>query len=281
MSEIDPADVTAARTQNIESFGPGLMDVRPASDRKKPEREGLPPTYRMRADAHYVDQLSARAAASAVVERPISDLLSAVAENLATIESAASALATDNSAMARRVNLDLVRSHAWRGSWLIRAQELVQNGQKVQLRNRPIGFLLDQVRANFAAECRLSGIGLKVQTNDWNAVVAVDERAFMTAVAGAVVSTIALLDGAEQATITIDATTVSGELRSLEISQDAAPITSDAAARFFEPGAERPGGTAGALAADATRAGARRHGGDATCAVGDRGASVIRLTFKN
>src|SRR4029079_5742653 len=127
-------------------------------------------------------------------ERPISDLLSAVGEAFATIESAASALATENSAMARRVNLDLVRSHAWRGSWMIRAQELVQGGQKGQLRNRPIGFLLDHVRANFAAECRVSSIGLRVQTNDWNAVVAIDERAFMTAVAGAVLSTIALLD---------------------------------------------------------------------------------------
>jgi hypothetical protein len=256
------------------------MDVRPASDRKKPEREGLPAHYRMRADAHYVDQLSARQESIAVVERPISDLLSAVAENLATIESAASALATDNSAMARRVNLDLVRSHAWRGSWLIRAQELLQNGQKTQLRNRPIGFLLDQVRANFAAECRLSGIGLKVQTNDWTAVVAVDERALTTAVAGAVLGTIALVDGAEQATITISATTAAGELRSIEISQDVAPVTSDAAARFFEPGADRIGGAATAIATDAARAGARRHGGDAACVVNERGGSVIRLSFK-
>ena len=272
MSEIDPADVTAARTQNIESFSPGLMDVRPGSDRKKPEREGLPPTYRMRADAHYVDQLSARASSNAVVERPISDLLSAIAENLATIESAASALAADNSAMARRVNLDLVKSHAARGSWLIRAQEQLQNGQKVQLRNRPIGFLLDQVRSSLAAECRLIGIGLKVLTNDWNAVVAVDERAFITAVTGAVFGTIELLNGAEQPTITIRGTTTPGELRTIEISQDAAPVTSDAAARFFE---------IGSLPTDAARAGARRHGGDATCLVSDAGGSVIRLTFKN
>ena len=31
-----------------------------AGSQKKPEREGLPPTYRMRADAHYVEQLSTR-----------------------------------------------------------------------------------------------------------------------------------------------------------------------------------------------------------------------------
>lgn len=279
MSEIDPADVAAARTRNIESFSPGLMDVRPAPDRRKPEREGLPPNYRMRADAHYVDQLSARTGSNAVVGRSMSDLLSAVAETLATIESAASALAADNSALARRVSLDLVRSHAWRGGWLIRAQELAQNGRKVQLRNRPIGFLLDQVRANFVPECRLSGIGLEVQTNDWNAVVAVDERALMTAVAGAVLSTIALLDGADQAAITIGASTASGELRSIEVSQDAAPMTCDAAARFFEPGADRAASAVSTIAADAARAGARRHGGEATCIATDRGGSMIRLTF--
>lgn len=280
MSEIDPADITAARPQNIEPFSPGLMDVR-SSDRKKPEREGLPPNYRMRADAHYVDQLSTRAAALTVVERPMSDLLSAVAETFATIESAASALTTDNSAMARRVNLDLVKSHASRGGWLIRAQELLQNAPKTQLRNRPIGFLLDQVRSSLAAECRLLGIGLKVQTNDWSAVVAVDERALITAVTGAVLSTIEILNGTEQATITVAAMTAPGELRTIEVTQDAAPIASETASRFFEAGLDRVGGIANMLAAEAARAGARRHGGEATCVATDRGGSVIRLTFKN
>lgn len=38
---------------------PGLEDLRPTPDAPPAAREGLPPTYRMRADAHYVEQLDA------------------------------------------------------------------------------------------------------------------------------------------------------------------------------------------------------------------------------
>ena len=66
MSEIDPADVAAGRTAEIsEEFAEDLETGAAGSRLKKPVREGLPSGYRMRADAHYVDQLSSRRA-----ERP-------------------------------------------------------------------------------------------------------------------------------------------------------------------------------------------------------------------
>ena len=36
---------------------PGLEDLRPTPDAPPAGREGLPSSYRMRADAHYVEQL--------------------------------------------------------------------------------------------------------------------------------------------------------------------------------------------------------------------------------
>src|SRR5262245_15447435 len=68
VSEIDPADSAAGGNAEIpEEFDEELEGAGGTAARlKKPVREGLPAGYRMRADAHYVDQLSSRR-----VERPV------------------------------------------------------------------------------------------------------------------------------------------------------------------------------------------------------------------
>ena len=86
-------------------------------------REGLPPGYRMRADAHYVDQLSARTTDAAAQPAPArrhtvdAEITPHVLGAIATIQSAASLASDDGSPMVRRVALDLIRSAAWRASW--------------------------------------------------------------------------------------------------------------------------------------------------------------------
>jgi hypothetical protein len=66
VSEIDPAAGVAGGTAEIpEEFTEDLETGAAGSRVKQPVREGLPSGYRMRADAHYVDQLSSRRA-----ERP-------------------------------------------------------------------------------------------------------------------------------------------------------------------------------------------------------------------
>jgi hypothetical protein len=68
VSDLEPEDV-ARNPRSIEQTQDDRLDVvaarfdrRKATERdgKTAEREGLPPGYRMRADSHYVDQLSAR-----------------------------------------------------------------------------------------------------------------------------------------------------------------------------------------------------------------------------
>src|SRR5439155_5895719 len=62
VSDIDSAEISAGSHSNLpDEFPPELADA-PAvrGDQRKPAREGLPPGYRMRADAHYVDQLLTR-----------------------------------------------------------------------------------------------------------------------------------------------------------------------------------------------------------------------------
>src|SRR5690606_24175608 len=129
---------------------------------RKPEREGLPPGYRMRADAHYVDQLTARRAERAdrqdddAPERVGDKVLAHLSEDITSIGSAAGMLTADASPLARRVSIDLIKAQSWRAGWLLRAAALLDNTPRPAARPRPIGPILAQVRDGFAAECRLT-----------------------------------------------------------------------------------------------------------------------------
>src|SRR5262249_47038880 len=104
LSDIDPAEVVVSTTPiRAEQFSrePEDIDAPPVTS-KKPEREGLPPGYRMRADAHYVEHITGRRGDRGATDagRPgaefaserhesrdrIERLLSALTEDVATIE---------------------------------------------------------------------------------------------------------------------------------------------------------------------------------------------------
>jgi hypothetical protein len=274
----------------------------------------------MRADAHYVDQLTTlrgqgdasrgrRTAAStsgspmkdvkdmtdATLVNEVSDardrretrdlrtdrLLVQLGEDLATVESSVATLTSGASPTARRVMLDVLRAHTWRAAWLVRAQTLADGQSRGSVRPRPIGGVLSRLREGFAAECRLNSLALHVHVPDWNAAVSVDEQELMTGLTGAIVATIGLLGDSDGATVKVTATATGGELRTVEVSQDDAPVSGQVAGRFFDPvWAERPGGWVSGFGAWTARSVAQRHGGEAVLVAGDRRGSVLRLTFE-
>jgi hypothetical protein len=315
VSEINPADVSVGGgSPNLsDEFSRETSDVETPSPTRKPEREGLPSGYRMRADAHYVDQLStprgsgesqrnrrgavatpdesreareAREANDARDRRETRDLrtdrlLSQLGEDLATVESSVATLTSGASPTARRVMLDVLRAHTWRAAWLVRAQTLADGPVRSTVRARPIGGVLSRLREGFAAECRLNSLALHVHVPDWNAAVAVDEQELMTGITGAIVSTIGLLGDSDGATVKVTATAAGGELRTVEVSQDEAIVPAAVAGRFFDPvWADRPGGFVAGFGAWTARLVAQRHGGDAVLVAGDRRGSTLRLTFE-
>jgi hypothetical protein len=243
----------------------------------------------MRADAHYVDQLSSRrgdkAAERAQVERQesrerVEKLLSQLSEELATIETAVAPLAGDTSRLSRRVNVDLIKSQVWRSSWALRAHAILDGSHRLQVRPRPIGFLLGHVRAGWAAECKLESITLQVQVSDWNAVVPVDEQAFVAGVNGAIIATLGLIGQADGATLAVTAAIANGQIRSVDVSQSEVLVSPNVSGRFFDAAwSERPGGWLSGFAAATARAVAQQHGGDAVCLVGEAVGSTVRLTL--
>jgi hypothetical protein len=310
VSEINPADVgTTGGSQDLsDEFSSETANAETPAAARKPEREGLPSGYRMRADSHYVDQLltpraggaepargSRRAVATpeAPVETPenvrerrenrdlrTDRLLVQLSEDLATVESSVATLSSGASPTARRVMLDVLRAHTWRAAWLVRAQTLADKPVRAAGRPRPIGGVFARLREGFAAECRLNSLTLHLHVPDWNAAVSVDEQELLIGLTGAIVSTIGLVGESEGATVKVTASAAGGELRTVEISQDEAVVPAPVAGRFFDPvWADRPGGWVSGFGAWTARTVAQRQGGDAALVAGDRRGSTMRLTF--
>lgn len=263
----------------------------------KVEREGLPPGYRMRADAHYVDALSgaprtdrgresSRPTAGEPLARPGATnprLLDQLAEDVSAIESAATLLTSDRSPLMRRVGLDLIKAQTTRASWLLRAHALLTGGEGDEhVRRRPLGEILAQVRDRVAVECRLMGIGLELQTTPEAAAIPQPEGSVAAGVTGLVMAQLGLCTGTEGTVIRIQAGLTPGELGaiSIDVSQDAVPLAAGSAGRFFDADwVTRPGGWLPAVGAATARAAAERLGGTATVVTTERRGCKVNVTL--
>jgi hypothetical protein len=268
---------------------PGFPAPRGAAER---QREGLPASYRMRADAHYVDQLASprgqkrgdppqpAARPDAGPDAGIDRLHAHLAEHLATIQGAAALLAGDPSAVARQVSLDLIRLQAWRAAWLLQAHGLLAGGYQPRTRARRLGALLTQIRDGLAAECRLTRVGLDVRASDWNAAVDIDEHVVSAGVTGAILATLGLVGQPEWAMIRVTAVESQGALTSIDVMQEEIGVDADTRRRFFDASwSDRPGGWVSGVGAATARAAAALAGGDATLESAGRRGSTLRMTF--
>lgn len=262
----------------------------------KVEREGLPPGYRMRADAHYVDTLtgnpvrterareSARQLAAEESPRGVAHdrrLFDQLAEDVGAIESAAALLAGEKSPLLRRVGLDLIKAQSARASWLLRAMALADAPDPdAHPRRRLLRDVLAQLRDRVVVECRLMGVGLDVDVSADSGVTLVPETLTSAAVTGAILAQLGLVDGQDAAHIRVRAHIAPTEVSavSLDISQDAAPVPSGFQARFFDSTwVTRPGGWLAAIGAATSRAAAERMGGGISLVQNERRGCVIRL----
>ena len=299
MSDLDPTEMSVVGRRPVpEKFNQDLSDSPPSGGAQgKPEREGLPASYRMRADAHYVEQLASRRAERSEArtpglpdadgdaqaearERRTEKLLALLSDEIASIGTAAGLLSVDGTSPARRLSVDLIRVQAWRASWLLRSYALLEGAPRGPARPRPTSTLLEQIRQGLGPECRLAGVTLQMQASDWNGTVSVDEPSIVAGVTGAVMATLGILGHAEGAVIRISVEASGGELRSIEVSQDEATGSAALGHRFADVSwADRPGGFIAAIGALSARAAAAQHGGSAAIVVGERRGTTIRLSL--
>jgi len=305
VSEFNPAEIGISRPSLSDPLVDEPGEAGPDDEQSKREREGLPQSYRMRADRHYVDLLTShpprgergsataeptrwqRRATDVTAAEDLRDpldprgerLLSELSEDLATIASAAALLSTDPSPMARRVNVDVIRAQAWRASWLLRARALLGGAVRPRIQPHQLGGLLGQVRDGFASECRLTGASIVLNVPVWDASVTVDGEALVAGVSGAVVWTLGVVGQTEGIAVTISAAVEDGQLSIIEVSQDSA-FGHDPMSRHSTGGAQGADEWAARLGASAAKAAARLHEADAAFLAGDGRGSTVRFTFR-
>jgi len=249
----------------------------------------------MRADSHYVDTLAAsgrgdrareanRTAWADEPARPAAQdrrVFEQLAEDVGAIESAASLLAGERSALLRRVGLDLIKAQSARAAWLLRAMSLADAPDAdAQTRRRPLRDVLSHLRDRVGVECRLMGVGLDVDLAGEAGATLVPESLLAAGVTGAILAQLGLADGQDAAHIRVRALAPPAESTGvlIEISQDAAPAPAGSQARFFDAAwVNRPGGWLAAIGAATARTAAERMGGNISLVTGDRRGCFIRL----
>ena len=338
-------------TSDLPDFIPThLLESEPFFERRRgrepvaPAREGLPPTYRMRADAHYVDQLDGPPAGTSVQALKVDELVTAhdtadvsptlsasierhgvlqpllvqrrrgryrlidghkrlaaavaagltdvpcllhdvddataatltaaanssqdeatppaaaaagleavatigrdVAHSLSAIASSLNLLSPSAPGLSRRVAVDLIRAELWRASCLVEAGRVMRAERPAAMASVAPARVLEQVVAQAAAEARLRGIEIAVNTIDLAADAAIrgDESLLILALSSMLLATLGLVETAAIPRVTLSASSRSAGYVVFDVSQDAVIVPIEWASRALDPAwLDRPGGQA-------------------------------------
>ena len=256
-------------------------------------REGLPPSYRMRAEPHYVEALVDRALASfepvvpapplapvpaapsvpvppgvsadpVVTSASLTVAATALADAFDAIQAALRDVPLRGRPLRDRVAIELARAEATRGRWLADAAVVLQVEPLPALDEVDLLRLLGHVFEAFGPENRLSGGAAAMPLPSGTCQVFGDERLLTTALGAILAAVRALIEDRG------DARKVSVALgprreaatRTIEVSQTAVRLPASAYARFFDADwVDHPAGASGALLLAAARKIARAHGG--------------------
>jgi hypothetical protein len=219
-----------------------------------PVREGLPRTFRMRADKHYVEMLDTPAtgspgesseppldaargrvapsasqteAARVETDRALPDPGAAVAvqagrdlaQSLAALRASTSLLSDRGPGLATTVAANLIRAEAWRATCLLQAGRFLRG--EISPVPKPVQphAIIDQVLKSIEPERRLRGIALEERIHLGDARILADEELLVCAVSGLLMATIALAEEHSPLSVTVSALERGGEIV-MAIAQD-------------------------------------------------------------
>ncbi|MEZ5417573.1 MAG: hypothetical protein R2708_09530 [Vicinamibacterales bacterium] len=272
-------------------------------------REGLPPSYRMRAEPHYVEALvgppapaepapspappgvpaapvpgaaAQRDETSVVSPAAMAAAASTLAEAFDAIQAALRDVPLRGRPLRDRVAIELARAEATRGRWLADAAMAMQTEPLPALDEVDLVTLLADVFEAFGPENRLSG-GAAAVPVPTGACLVFGDGPLLTTTLGAMLAAVrALIEDRGDARKVRVALGPRREAatRTLEVVQTAVRLPAAAYGRFFDAGwADHPAGPQGALLLAASRKIARAHGGGLEVAPVETGGCTLILSL--
>jgi hypothetical protein len=265
------------------------------ADEPPSQREGLPPGFRMRHDAHYVEELLARNRASrvdavptdadseaggdrmreAAAALPMTRACVEVGQSLDAIDACLRLFPRTARPASERAALDMIGAEVCRATWLLQALALLDEDSPVATGPVDLGRVASRVarglmcgRHHAPASLDGNGPGLRARG---------DERLLALALAGMVMALQAAIEPSDPADVEIRIRTDADRVV-LEAAQEAVRLPASWRRRFLDSAwTERPGGGRVTVALAASRRVAELHRGSLTIA--DAGQDGSRLVL--
>ncbi len=199
-----------------------------------------------------------------------------LSRSLTTASSLAELFTGPVSDLSRSAVGNLLRAELWRALMLVQATRAARADVRPVRAATPVAQIVERVVHGLSAERRIRHATLETQFDlpSGHQVIA-DERLLSTALASAVVATLALVDGVPACRVIISASVASTHELTLSVSQDHVVPGQRWVERTFDPTwHDRPGGLSAALACAALQQSARAHGGQVTASATARGSRI-------
>jgi ParB/Sulfiredoxin domain len=179
-----------------------------------------------------------------------------------------------------RSAVDLIAAQTWRTSWVANATALILGEQQPAGRPRPLAAIVERVTQGFESEMRLCGGELQTNVVAAAGSVAIDGALGESALTGAILTTLGLLQDVAQPVVEIRAVTRDKGLVALEVCQQHVPLDLEVARGFTDVTLAAKGQLSIGLAGYLLREVSTQYRGSAEL-FGDLGrGSVVRFTFR-
>ena len=206
----------------IEELLAGEEETSESSD-AAPVREGLPRTFRMRADKHYVEMLDApprsaakESSASTATPAPQEEVVDAaalaavqagrdLAQSLAALLASTNLLSDRGPGLASTVAANLIRAEAWKSTCLLRVARFLRGELLPAPKPVRAQAIVDQLLKSIEPERRLRGVTIESRISVGDRSLSVDEDLFVAALSGLLLTTIGLTEEPSPLTVTVSA----------------------------------------------------------------------------
>ncbi len=258
-------DPTASIADPQENFNEILDSIAP-TPKARSVRQGLPTEYRMRHDAHYVEELARTSArpdhtpAASIV--PTAAALRDLCQEFEGLASCFNLIQQSARPLRERLGVSLAKIGVQRSIRYAQHLRLLLEDQHVSRRDVRLDDLIRQTLGDFKDELRLIETTGLVDLRESPLIAQGDPGLLLTGMRACVGAAVALIEMSGTPAVFHVAAFTSGEAIYCEFRQDAYTIDSHQLPRLFDMEAnDRPGGRAIAVALAAARRVAHLHGG--------------------
>lgn len=261
----------------------------PSIEKPRAIRQGLPTGYRMRHDAHYVDELESKRrpaenqgpALAFPTSIPVTFALRDMSQELEGVASCFNLVVSKSRSLRERMGLSLARVGVERNMRAFQALRILLEDPAPEPRQVTLNTIVEHTVQGFEEELRLTGSRVSVDLSETAARLNVDARMLAIALQACVGMLVSMVEASHmEGSINITARVADG-LASIEMRQDAYRLSADQFARLADlEWSERPGGIPAGIALAAAARIAQAHGGTLDVRRTEAGGCTLILTAR-